>query len=67
MDVCQVKMSEEDDFLSRSVTIKQTPALRCTLSMSLQFERSPICTLSSTSEMSLMECGHSGKFLSSWS
>ena len=66
MDVCEVKVSDEDDSLSRSMTIKQTPAVRCTMSMSLQFERSQICMLRSTSEMSLMECGHPGNFLFTW-
>ena len=63
MDVCEEKMSDEDDSLSGSMTMKQTPEVRCTMSMSLHFERSPSCMLSSTSEMSLMECGHPGNFL----
>ena len=67
MDVCEVKLSDVDDSLSRSMTTKQTPAHRCTMSVSLEFERSPICMLSSTSEMSLMECGHPGNFLFTWS
>ena len=40
-----------------SVTLK-----RYTRSVSLQFERNPICTLCSTREMSQMECGRPGNF-----
>ena len=35
---------------------------RYTRSVRLQFERNPICTLGSTTEMSQMECGHRGNF-----
>ena len=42
-------------------------ALRCTMSGSLHFRSRPTCTSSSTCEMSQMSCGHSGRFLLTWS
>ena len=45
----------------------QTVAFPCTMSVSLQFERSPFGTLNSTTEMSQMECCHPGNFQVTWS
>ena len=45
----------------------QTVAFRCTMSVSLQFERSRFGTLNSTTEMSQMECCHPGNFQVTWS
>merc|ERR1711916_348573 len=90
MDVSDVKVSDEDGYLSRSMTIKANnkivkeriwinrvaseivfqplhPDTGAPLHEErLQCERNRICILSSTSEMSQMECGHPGNFLLTW-
>ena len=90
MDVSSVKVSDEDGFLVRSMTLTSNnttvnvriwinPVISEIVFFSLhtqtltrqvargacefQCERSRICTLCSTREMSRMECGHPGNFL----
>ena len=45
----------------------RTLALRCTMKVSLQFGRGPICISNSTSEMSMLESGSIGKLPVTWS
>ena len=57
-------MSEFGSIVSPAFNLyTQTMALSCTMSVSLQYERSPICTLSLANEVSQMECGYLENFL----